>query len=145
MELLVDRENGTKTEHSTISKFYIDGKNYFVCLEPTDRGLTSDMPLAEIKAKKIAGKTAIPTGRYEMDWYYSPKHKMFVPRILGVPDFDDAELHAGNFPKDTLGCILLGMSVAGPDDIAASKVACAAFYLKFRQAIRNEKVFITIK
>lgn len=66
MEILVDRKIFTPI--STISDFSIIGGS-FKCfsLEPNDRGLTSDMPLKEILAKKIKGHTAMPTGRYEMD------------------------------------------------------------------------------
>lgn len=143
MELLVNRT--TRTAQSTISQFSIVGGT-FKCfsLEPTDRGLTSEMPLGEILAKKVAGETAMPTGRYEMDWYYSPDHGIWLPRILNVPGFEDDEIHIGNTAKDTRGCLVLGTEAAS-DDVLNSKVAINEFYPLFKAAIAKEKVFITIK
>ena len=143
MEILADRI--TFTPISTISNFSIVGGS-FKCfaLEPPFRGLTSDMPLAEILAKKIKGKTAMPTGRYEMDWYYSPDHGIYLPRILGVPGFDDDEVHIGNTAADTKGCLILGTAEA-PNEVQNSKVAIDEFYPLFKAAIAKERVYITIK
>ena len=64
MKLLVDRKY--KKENYTISNLYIDGKYFCNTIEDTDRGLTQNMPLSEIKARKVASKTAIPTGTYKV-------------------------------------------------------------------------------
>ena len=144
MELLIDRTKGVKTRLSTLSSFYVNGIFESYCLEPTDRGLTSAMGPAQIAAIKIPGKTAMPTGRYRMDWYFSPGHGIWLPRVLNVPGFEDDEIHIGNFPKDTKGCILLGTAKA-PDELLNSKTAINNFYPKFKAAIQKEEVFITIK
>jgi hypothetical protein len=31
-----------------------------------------------------------------------------VPHIIDVPQFDQVEIHVGNYPSDTAGCTLLG-------------------------------------
>ena len=53
------------------------------------------------------------------------------------------EIHVGNFPKDTEGCLLLGTD-RGPDEVLNSKAAVEAFYQKFFSTVDNdEMVFIT--
>lgn len=87
----------------------IGGKRVCDVLEDTDRGLRQDMPLAEITAKKIAGQTAIPHGRYHLCFAYSPKFGRDMMTIEDVPGFDGIRIHAGNTEADTEGCPLLGM------------------------------------
>ncbi len=92
----------------TIGKLFINNK--FVCntLEDADRGLYQAMTLDKIKAKKVYGETAIPTGRYKVIITKSTKFGRDLPLLLNVPGYDGIRIHAGNTPKDTLGCILLG-------------------------------------
>lgn len=102
----------------TIGTLSIDGVPFCDTLEPTDRGLKSSMTLQEIKAKKVKGKTAIPTGIYHVDMNtVSPrlKNKSYakpyggrVPRLQGVKGFDGVLIHPGNTADDTEGCILVG-------------------------------------
>lgn len=54
------------------------------------------MALTEIKAKKVYGKTAIPTGQYNVSWNYSSKFKKMMPLIEDVPGFSGIRIHAGN-------------------------------------------------
>ena len=102
----------------TIGKMYLNDVYFCDTLEDTDRGLHQDMPLEEIKKKKIPGSTAIPAGKYSIDMKTpSPKYKdraayqfcgAKVPRLVGVPGFVGILIHIGNYPKDTDGCILVG-------------------------------------
>jgi len=141
MELTVKRT--IKSANSTLSDFYIDGQRTYYGLEPVDRGLNEDMTLDEIKAAKIQNKTAIPTGRYRVTRAYSPKHGKDVPLVNDVKGFGGVEIHVGNFPKDTEGCLLLGTD-RGPDEVINSKAAVEAFYQKFFSTVDNdEMVFIT--
>ena len=91
-----------------IGKMYVDGEYFCDTLEDTDRGLTQDMPLDEIKRIKVYGKTAIPKGTYKVSVQYWQKHKIYVPFIHDVPGFTSILIHSGNTPDDTLGCILVG-------------------------------------
>lgn len=116
MELLVDRKY--KKKDYTIGKLYVDGVYFCDTLEDEDRGLSSSMSLAAIKATKIAGATAIPTGTYRvrMDTYSQkfgkkPSYtfcKGKLPRLVDVPAYEGVLIHIGNTAGDTAGCLLVG-------------------------------------
>jgi len=92
----------------TIGRFYIDGQRFSEAIEDRDRGLTQDMPEAQIKSLKVYGETAIPKGKYIVKMTYSPKYKRQMPEVLDVKGFSGIRIHSGNTAKDSLGCILLG-------------------------------------
>jgi len=60
------------------------------------------------KEKKVAGKTAIPTGTYELEMKYSPKFERKMPYLKNVPNFTGIMIHTGNTVKNTQGCIIVG-------------------------------------
>lgn len=94
MNLLLKRI-ALKPEY-TIGKLYIDGQYFCDTLEDT------------VRDTKIAGKTAIPEGTYQVIVNRSPKFKRDLPRLLNVPNFEGILIHRGNTPNDTSGCILVG-------------------------------------
>lgn len=106
----------------TIGRLYVDGVYICDTLEDTDRGLSSAMTSAEIKALKVFGKTAIPRGMYFVDMQtVSPRFRLRkwakahggrVPRLQGVRGFDGVLIHPGNTASDTDGCILVGYNKA---------------------------------
>ena len=116
MELKVIRK--AKKSEYTIGRMYINGVYFCDTLEDCDRSLTQDMSLEEIKAKKVYGKTAIPTGTYEIDMNtISPKFKDRswakpyggkIPRLVNVPGFDGILVHPLNNASESLGCIGCG-------------------------------------
>ena len=59
-------------------------------------------------ARKIPGHTAIPEGSYRLLITKSPRFKKWLPYVQGVPGFEGIRIHAGNYPDDTQGCILVG-------------------------------------
>lgn len=93
----------------------------FFCwtLEDEDRGLRQDMPLAQIKARKVYGKTAIPTGRYRVlmdvvspklkDRAYAKKYGGCLPRLENVPGWTGVLIHPFNLPSESYGCIAPGV------------------------------------
>jgi hypothetical protein len=92
----------------TIGSLYVDGEYFCDTLEDTDRGLTQDMPLEEIRRIKIPHETAIPTGVYRVIVNMSPAKKRMLPRLLDVPGFSGILIHRGNTKSDSSGCILVG-------------------------------------
>ena len=63
------------------------------------------------REEKVAGKTAIPTGRYRLVMSYSKTYKRRMPYLLNVPHFTGIMIHTGNSVDDTRGCILVGKAV----------------------------------
>lgn len=106
MRLMIDR--AWKKADYTISRFFVNDERWCECLEDTDRGLKDTMRTEEIKAKKVFGKTAIPTGKYVVTMTYSPKFRRSLPLVKDVRCFTGIRFHPGNTNKDTEGCILLG-------------------------------------
>lgn len=116
MKLKLDRFY--KGPNYTIGRLYIDGEYFCDTLEDVDRGLLQSMSLEEINSLKMYGETAIPRGTYKITLnIQSPKYKNrnqykfckgYLPRLLDVIGYDGILIHIGNYPKDTLGCILVG-------------------------------------
>src|SRR5271157_4501163 len=64
----------------------------------------------------IADRTAIPAGTYTLEFYNSPDHGFEVILLRGTPDeYGFIEIHPGNYPKDTKGCLLPGQSYSVSD------------------------------
>lgn len=134
-----------KKETYTIGTMYVDGVNFCNCLEDKDRGLTQDMPLEEIKKKKVYGETAIPRGEYEVVVSYSPKFKRSLPLIKNVKGFDGIRIHRGNTDADSLGCILVGLNT-----IKGKVTSSAVYETKLTQKLqmaqdKGEKITLTIE
>lgn len=154
MELKVKRKAFEKDY--TIGDLYIDGKFFSNTIEDCDRGLTQEMPLEEIKAKKVYGKTAIPTGTYEIDMNtVSPKFKDRswakpyggkLPRLIGVKGFDGVLLHVGNTASDSSGCLLVGKnSIKGmvTDSTRTFHTLMSKYLLPAK--VQGERITITIE
>ena len=47
-------------------------------------------------------------GSYRVLITKSPRFKEWLPYVQGVPGFEGIRIHAGNYPDDTQGCILVG-------------------------------------
>ena len=85
----------------TIGELHLEGIGYFCdTLEPHCIDWS--------KEKKVAGKTAIPEGRYKVKVGWSPRAGKNVPWLKNVPHFKDIQIHTGNIPGHTRGCILVG-------------------------------------
>ena len=148
MEWRIDR--AFKKRGYTISRVFLDGKRFgdghkfCNCLEDEDRGLTSDMSTEQIKAIKVKGKTAIPTGRYKVVITYSQRFKKDMPLLLNVKGYDGIRIHPGNTADDTEGCLPFGLNDK-VGMISNSRYWTGMVTGIIKAAIeRGEEVFITI-
>lgn len=155
MKILIERL--WKKDTYTIGKLYVDNVFFSNTLEDKDRGLTSNMSLAEIKKIKVASTTAIPTGTYNVrmdivspkyskkEWFVKNCHGAKMPRLENVPGYEGVLIHAGNTAADTDGCILVGKNdVKGM--VTKSKDYFLQLYNKMYAAYsKGEKIEITIK
>lgn len=139
----------------TIGKMYVNGEYVCDTLEDKDRGLTSNMSVAQICGVKIKGETAIPTGRYLVDMKtVSPRFggraqyqfcKGRLPRLCNTPGYQGVLIHCGNTAKDTEGCILVGENKA-VGQVLNSKATFNRLYLRLAIADkRGEQIWITIE
>jgi hypothetical protein len=126
----------TYTDYSTIGVMLVDDITY-TTLEDTER------------EEKIPGETCIPEGTYNLELRnegsmtqkyaarYPETHQGMI-WLRDVPGFSYVYIHVGNHPKDTEGCILVGMS-SGVDNIGSSRHAYEEMYEQIAEAIQSEE------
>ena len=124
MELQVKRTD--LTDESTIGELSVNGE--FECYTLEDK----------VRPVKIAGKTAIPAGRYEVIINFSQRFGRPLPLLLNVPDFEGVRIHPGNTDADTEGCILVG-DTKKPNFVGDSRAGLRAVIRKTEGCIGNGK------
>lgn len=134
-----------KGDQYTIGHLYIEDQFFCDTIEDIDRGLDQDMPLKEIREKKIYGVTAIPTGTYQVMLTYSGRFKKILPLIANVPGFDGIRIHSGNTEKDSLGCVIVGENKVKGQVINSRITMNKLMPILSKAEARKEKVFITIE
>ena len=139
----------------TIGVLFIDGLRYCETLEDRDRGLKFTDHPDRIKARKVAGETAIPTGTYQVSMTtLSPKYASVawyqqlcggkMPRLLAVPGFDGILIHPGNSALDTKGCILVGRNTK-VGQLTDSRACFKEVYKRMKEAAdEGEEITIEI-
>lgn len=115
-------EYGTKF---TISRLSIDG--VFECFVLED--------VVREAGVKVAGETAIPAGIYPVVIDHSNHFDRDLPHILNVPMFEGIRIHSGNTDLDTEGCLLVGSTWNGGDNVGGSHYAFDKFFPKLQAAI----------
>ena len=152
MELILERIAKRKTY--TIGHLYIrqqvmdeylpgtEDKYFCDTLEPTWRDYANG-------AYKVKGRSAIPEGRYAVVISWSPKFKMWLPILLGGPEFNKQwqgiRIHAGNTAKDTQGCILVGRNQRVGEVLESRKWLYELKQLIVEAKDKGEAVWLTIK
>ncbi len=132
---------------ATIGALYVN--DYYVgwTLEDQIRELPRVVgvePVAWVKSWKIKGETAIPAGRYDLVFEWSPRFQMMLPELKGVPGFDETKFHAGNRKEDTEGCILVGRA-RGRGEVTASRSMLTEFIGLLRSFNGGDGMFVDIE
>lgn len=120
MKITIKRNAYESAAGYTHGRMYLDECGFFCwTLEDEDRGLSQEMPLATIKARKKYGQTAIPKGTYRVrmdtispklkDRAYAKKYGGRLPRLENVPGWEGVLIHPFNLPSESYGCIAPGM------------------------------------
>jgi hypothetical protein len=136
------------TDKATEGEMLLDGVHECWTLEDRSRRLHADMPLAQLVATKVYGETAIPTGRYALELYDSPKHGPDTLQLVGVPGFTNSQIHAANKAEELNGCIAVGNDRTAPDDdwIGQSQAALKALRAKVIPRMKaGEPFWITVE
>ncbi len=115
----VDIYRKVETSESITGEFWLDGVQQCVYLEPSRT--TPFWP----------GHPCIDAGTYQVVLTMSPHLGYICPEVLNVPGRTAIRWHIGNFPKDVLGCCVVGTTV-GENLVENSKVAFAALMAKLQ-------------
>lgn len=127
-----------KGETFSIGNLYVNDVLICNTLEDKVRQLDSE-------DDKVYGKTAIPSGSYEVVLSYSNRFQKILPEILNVPFFKGVRIHSGNNEDDTEGCILVGECRNVEEGyIYNSKKTMNRLMKILQSADKNEKIFINI-
>lgn len=140
--MILEVRRRIKGDTYTISDLFINDVIFCQMLEDQDRGLMFQMPLEEIKKIKVWGKTAIPTGVYEMVFNYSDKFKRELPLLLDVPGYAGIRIHEGNFSENTDGCLLPGKE--GKRMVTNSVATLKKLLPILKAASKKEKIYVFV-
>ena len=141
MDLTLNRKK--YTTKSTIGDLLVNGKKLCDVLEDVVRDKNKDGDLDDAGEEKVFGKTAIPSGKYEIIISFSNRFQKQMPLLLNVKGFEGIRMHSGNQAEDTEGCLILG-SANAVDWVSNSKIAYDALMKELKKATKNEKIDITI-
>ncbi|MBT3642447.1 hypothetical protein HN604_02970 [archaeon] len=109
-------ERNKITSSSTIGNLYHDSNsNGIIDDADTHLAYTLELPWKN-NNRNIS---SIPEGTYEVSKRKSPKFKTHF-KVADVKGRSDILIHAGNYPRDTAGCILVGDS-AGNNYVSSSR------------------------
>jgi len=138
MKLLLERIQ--QDSDVTIGSLSVDGDWEAWCVEDTVR----EVPGQSVYQWKVAGKTAVPRGTYEVKITPSARFKRDLPILLSVPGFDGIRIHPGNTAEQTEGCLLPGADRFAKS-VGRSRVAFDALFTKIKEALaKGEQVSIEI-
>jgi len=87
---------------------------------------------------------AMPEGTYPLRLRYSPHFSMDLPHVDEVPGRSAIEIHAGNVPADTKGCVLVGDRGPG-NDLAHSRMTLALLVATLRDALTLDEAQLEVR
>lgn len=135
MFLTVERE--PSKNGATLGKLYINGSFFCDTLEDEIR----EIPGIDVAKWKQYGKTAIPSGIYEVTLEPSQKFGPDTMTVNGVHGFDYIRIHAGNSDEDTHGCLLVGVRNSD-STIAQSRLTLSALKQRVMADIAEHKTVL---
>jgi uncharacterized protein DUF5675 len=97
----------------------------------------------ELPKKDGLPGSCIPAGRYQVTLYDSPHFGRVMPLITGIPERSEIEIHPGNFPDNTRGCVLVG-ETRTVDAIENSVQAFDQLFPLIEAAVKGEGCWINI-
>ena len=137
MELTLNRAPSNAL--ATLGHLFVDGAPFCVTLEDVVREIG---PNGE---GKVYGQTAIPPGRYAIGITWSVKFQKNMIAVLNVPGFSGIRIHSGNDDADTLGCVLVGKVIVGPDRIQGGSEMLPKLFDLIRGALdKPEAVWLNV-
>lgn len=116
----------------TLGKLFWDTHLFYYSCEDT------------VRPVKIAHKTAIPAGRYQVLVNESKRFGKRMPLLINVPNYDGIRIHPGNTAADTDGCILIGLTRI-KNGVGNSVAAFNDFMPRLEGALVSGPVWIEVK
>jgi hypothetical protein len=116
-DVKVDVRRRFETSEAITGEFWLDGIKECFYLEPSR--FTPFYP----------GHPCIQAGTYRVVLTMSPHLGYVCPEVLDVPGRTAIRWHIGNFPKDVLGCCVVGIGL-GTNMVSKSKEAFEALMAK---------------
>lgn len=91
----------------TLARFEFTGNSTLGALYQESRYLCYVLEDA-VRKEKVYGRTAIPSGRYQVEITWSDRFDKPLPLLADVPLFTGIRIHPGNTSLHTDGCLLPG-------------------------------------
>jgi len=113
----VDILRKVETSESITGEFWLDGVKECYYLEPSRY------------TPFYTGHPCIDAGTYQVVLTMSPHLGYVCPEVLNVPGRTEIRWHIGNFPKEVLGCCVVGTAV-GTNQVENSRAAFDALMVK---------------
>lgn len=90
------------------------------------------------------GHPCIPAGEYLAEVTHSPNLHYDTLELQDVPNRENIRIHIGNYPSDTLGCILVGVDIPTKGVSIVEHSAYAFFVLMAWVVQQTDKVIKVI-
>lgn len=136
MELTLLRDKSTDKTTTGVLVRTTNGDNTAICYTLED--------VVRPDGVKVAGKTAIPAGRYKISIDMSTRFKRMMIHVLDVPNYAGIRFHGGNTSVDTEGCIIVAKYKDSADRVHGS-MEKFVFDMVNKAIDNEEEVWLIIK